>query len=452
MTMLIMMRFWTAWILSIFVFLSSASADEENPVNKWIQDHVKGSVRYRNFSHFGRHKHEKMVRQEGILRLDVEQTFQERWRLFLTPQWKVDSANYTAGGFQDFRDTYQRDSYFYVREGHLKYRGDDFDLTVGKQFFTWGTAEGYNPTDNLNPRNYLDIPQREKMGIFSFSAGYYPTDASLSFVLIPLFSPSRLPLRHSRWTATSSLGERPEALGSGTEIGTIQQRELSGKRLDKMQVGFRAKKSISGWDFSLSYFDGFDTLPVIREDTNTNTATPRFNRMRIVGGDFSTTSGKLEYHGEWAVRLYEAGRATSILPFVFGGNYTWDEDQVNWLWLDQIIWTLEYSKDITLHKRDNPDYRESSIFTRPFQNAILSRLALKVDENNEFHLTGNYNIHRHRTEHHHNNSYLQPKIIHKFSDAWKIEGGVELFWGAQNSFWGKWKKNDRSFLFLTYLF
>ena len=448
--------FLAALILSLLVFLRPAAAQEEkpapqqeeNPVTQWVKDHVKGSFRYKNFAHFKKTEPEqRTVRQEGILRLDIEQKFEENWRLFLSPQWKADTANYTAGPWMDFRDTTLRDPYFYLREGHVKYSGGDYDFSVGKQFFSWGTADGYNPTDNLNPRDFHDVPDREKMGIFSFSASYFPPDSSLSLVIIPLFTPSRLPVIHSRWIGNANITSPidPAALGVVVPPGIgIRRRELPGARLDKIQVGLRGKTTLSGWDLSLSYFDGFDTLPVVR--VTETVARPRFNRMHVIGMDFSTTTGKLEYHGEWAWKTYDGGRATDLLPFVIGGMYAWDDDWVKQLGLDEIRLNLEYAGEFTLHQRDNRQYRETNLFTRPFQNSILSRLAFKFDENTEFHVSSNGNFH------HHNNSFLQPKIIHKLSDSIKIEGGLELFWGAQNSFWGKWKRNDRTFVFMTYVF
>lgn len=438
-------------LIFFFAFLPVLSAQEESPLSQWVKDHVKGSFRYKNFAHFkDTEPEQRTVRQEGILRLEVDQAFQEDWRFFLVPQWKADTANYTASPFQDFRDTYLRDSYFYIREGHIKYRGDSFDLAVGKQFYSWGTADGSNPTDNLNPRDYHDVPDREKMGIFSFSASYYPPDASLTLVVIPLFTPSRLPVIHSRWignpTKKPTSANDPGVLNADLPPGvSLKRRAMPGKELEKIQVGLRAKKSIAGWDLSLSYFDGFDTMPVVRLTTSTS-ARPVFNRMRVVGADFSTTSGKLEYHGEWAWRLYESGRASSIFPIVLGGMYTWDEDWVKAIGLEQIIFNFEYARDFTLHHRDNPNFRESGVFTRPFRESILTRVALKFDENNELHISGNPNFYGH------NNYFLQPKFIHKFSDSLKMEGGWELFWGSQNSFWGKWKRNDRTFVLLTYLF
>ena len=418
--------------LSIFVFSAIAWA-EQNPILRWTLAHVRGEFQYKNFAHFkDTENDQRTVRQEGVLKLEIDQSFQERWRLFLVPRWRADTANYTAEPFQNFRDTFLHDSYFYIQEGYLKYSGGDFDLAVGKQIYAWGTADGFNPTDNLNPYNYLDVPQREKMGIFSFSASYYPPDASVDFVVIPLFTPSRLPLLSSRWAA--------EDTGA-----IIERRELPGKRMDKIQIALRAKKTISGWDVSLSYFDGYDTLPVLRQ-TGVITFRPQFSRMHVIGTDFTTTSGKLEYHGEFAWRIYDGGQATDILPFVLGGNYTWDEDQVSWLGLEQLIFTLEYVGEFHLQDRDDPPYQESAIFTRPFQISILSRFTLKFDDDNELRISGSANFHGH------NNSYLQPKFMHKFSPSLKFEGGWEIFWGPANSFWGKWKRNDRTFAVLTYSF
>src|SRR3989338_7493287 len=122
-------------LIFFFAFLPVLSAQEESPLSQWVKDHVKGSFRYKNFAHFRKTEAEqRTVRQEGILRLEVDQTFEENWRFFLVPEWKADTANYTASPFQDFRDTYLRDSYFYLKEGYLKYRGDNFDVAVESSF------------------------------------------------------------------------------------------------------------------------------------------------------------------------------------------------------------------------------------------------------------------------------------------------------------------------------
>src|SRR3990167_9609324 len=90
----IMSAFFAALIFSLLVFLPPASAEDENPTHQWFKDHVKGSFRYKNFAHFYTTEAEqRTVRQEGILRLEVDQTFQENWRFFLVPEWKADTAN-----------------------------------------------------------------------------------------------------------------------------------------------------------------------------------------------------------------------------------------------------------------------------------------------------------------------------------------------------------------------
>lgn len=110
----------------------------------------------------------------------------------------------------------------------------------------------------------------------------------------------------------------PGAFGVDVPPGvTARRREMPGKRLDKIQAGIRGKTTLAGWDLSLSYFDGYDTLPVVR--VTETTARPRFNRMHVIGMDFSTTTGKLEYHGNGLGKPTTAGGPRTSSPLSSGG-------------------------------------------------------------------------------------------------------------------------------------
>ena len=41
-----------------------------------------------------------------------------------------------------------------LRESVARFRYGAFEVSVGKQIFAWGTAEGFNPVDNLNSWDY----------------------------------------------------------------------------------------------------------------------------------------------------------------------------------------------------------------------------------------------------------------------------------------------------------
>ena len=458
--------------------VSSAMAAEpaqEDPVANWIKEHVRGTLRYKNFASFQTTiEEQRTVRQEGLLRLEIDQTFEDRWRLFLVPQWKADTGNYVKEPWMNFRDSNFRDPYFSFREGSIRYRAESFDLSVGKQIYSWGTADGYNPTDYLlNPWDYQDIIDREKIGTFSISANYYLPDTSFQFIVIPLFTPSRIPMTDNRWLGIPNFTFLGFPLGKlslpAVNFLIKDRRKLPSKRFENTQVALRAKTSaISGWDLSLSYFDGFDNLPIVSFEGPfcfpplPCVGLPKtiFNRVRAIGADFSTTFGKLEVHGEAVAKFYDQGRTTDRMPVVVGGRYVWYQSDVGELGLEQILFVLEYGHDFDLHKRDNILTRDLSFFVRPIQSTIMSRIGFKIDDANEFTFSTAVNFYGP------NSGYLQPKYTYKFTDNLKAEVGFDVFWGDFSikptlippslndklSFWGKWDRNDRGFLNLTYLF
>jgi hypothetical protein len=454
---------------------AAPASSGDDVVEKWFKEHVKGTLKFKNFMSFQTTIEEQTsIRQEGVLRLDITQDLNENFRLFLAPQWKADTRNYVKAPWMNFRDSTSRDPYFSFHQGYLRYKEESFDVTVGKQIYSWGTADGYNPTDYLlNPWDYQDIPDREKIGTFSISANYYLPDTSFQFIVIPLFTPSRIPMTNNRWLGIPNLSLFGVPLGKlGLPLVDFlirTRRKLPPARFENTQVAFRAKTSaITGWDLSLSYFDGFDNLPLVSAEGPICIAPgicvgiPKtmFSRVRAPGFDFSTTFGKLEVHGEAQARFYDGGRTTDRLPLVFGGRYVWDQADLAGTGLEQILFVLEYGHDIDLHKRDNILTRDLSFFVRPIQSQIMSRIGLKIDDANEFNFSTAINFYGP------NSGYLQPKYTYKFTDNLKADIGFDVFWGkfsvdpilippsvkTKLSFWGKWDRNDRGFLNLTYLF
>ena len=50
------------------------------------------------------------------------------------------------------------------------------------------------------------------------------------------------------------------------------------------------------------------------------------------------------------------------------------------------------------------------------------------------------------------NGYVQPKLTHRFTDAFQLEAGLDLFAGEPESHWGRYRHNNRFFAFLKYFF
>ena len=77
---------------------------------------------------------------------------------------------YTRGLHLQIPETSRHRSYLGLKEATISGRQGPVEVTLGKQVYAWGTADAFNPTDNINPYDYLDVLDNEKLGVWSASA------------------------------------------------------------------------------------------------------------------------------------------------------------------------------------------------------------------------------------------------------------------------------------------
>jgi hypothetical protein len=126
-------------------------------------------------------------------------------------------------------------------------------LTVdaGKQFIRWGKSDIVTPTDHFAPRDFLNVVDSEFLAVTGVRAVVQAGGDTLEAVVVPRLTPSRVPLLNQRWTAVP-----PEAAGIRLVDG--------GARLPSgTEAGVRWSHLGTGYEFALSYFDGFNHLPNI---------------------------------------------------------------------------------------------------------------------------------------------------------------------------------------------
>ena len=64
------------------------------------------------------------------------------------------------------------ESSYLLREAYLAYYPQWGEMKIGKQIHAWGSVDGNNQTDNLNPYDYyylFKVGEGRKIGVFSFS-------------------------------------------------------------------------------------------------------------------------------------------------------------------------------------------------------------------------------------------------------------------------------------------
>jgi hypothetical protein len=124
-------------------------------------------------------------------------------------------------------------------------------VDVGKQFIRWGRADIVTPTDHFAPRDFLNVIDTEFLGVTGTRAVVQWGAETLEAVWIPYFTPSRTPLLNQRWTAVPP----------GAESLTLS--DASGAPPRGSQSGIRVGRMGDRYEFSASYFNGFNHLPDI---------------------------------------------------------------------------------------------------------------------------------------------------------------------------------------------
>ncbi|MBW2703038.1 MAG: hypothetical protein JRF33_19620 [Deltaproteobacteria bacterium] len=182
---------------------------------------------------------------------------------------------------------------------------DGLDLTLGKQRITWGTADKLNQTDNLNPDDFSDIfdfgakvPSTAAMLAYTF-----PNDWSLTGVWIPSVRPVLLP-KAGGFNLGGSMDLSP-LLGDAQVVAQEDHLDAGLFDLKHSMQAVKFAWNMMDIDFSVSYFHGYDDLPVptaltitaIDQDSVGIRSDSSFMEEHIVGLDFA---GELLTVGYWA--------------------------------------------------------------------------------------------------------------------------------------------------------
>lgn len=228
--------------------------------------------------------------------------------------------------FHEFNKVYQdRNPYINIDEAYVDFYSSNADVRIGIQKFAWGRLDEINPTDNLNSEDLtqgaVNDEVERKIGVPSVKVNMYSDAANLELAWIPWFVPYRLPIPKERWFP--GILKPPAAINTGSAVGdipvTAQYRDidLPDFSIENSEAGIRVSKYINGWDVSLSYFTGYDPMPLSEVSSDLTidlvnplaldytlglelTYEPALHRMHVFGFDFTTTVSSVTVRGEYA--------------------------------------------------------------------------------------------------------------------------------------------------------
>jgi len=228
----------------------------------------------------------KIPRFRNELSLDVKDG-----QISLVSHWQIDSSPAFS---QDRSDQWSDSTRVRNLENYIAWNPEKFRLGFGYQIYAWGVADGRNPTDNLNPRDYttMEGTKPHKIPVLSASLNWYPTEEiSLETVFEPSAANSIFPIDYQ------------EELGSFGFTNVVYD-DLDNKPSNFIAGGKLNYRS-QAVDLSISYLYDFDAMytPVIGNAGSPAATDISLERKRIhrLGADAKTTVGKF---GLWAEACY----------------------------------------------------------------------------------------------------------------------------------------------------
>ncbi len=429
-----------------FSFSVFAQASSSNSGWSQLKETFSGSLETRYVGYENRSIHESTQHVlESTLSIDWSKSLSDNVLLELTPVFYLDNEG-SSGKDWSFDEQGLTRSGATLDQVVLSYFGERTEFSVGKQSFSWGKGDLYSPVDKINAVDLIDLPNSKKLSVVSVSSQYIGDYFSSQLIVIPDFIPNRIPNSDNRWTRrTDRLTRAVSArLGFVPDI-RFEPRRLPNEATDDSQYGFRLTSSSlrGGWDFELSYFQGFSAQGVLEQqlDLGTLALTTVYPRYDEFGIGFSTTAGEFEIHGEVALHLtknhdFDEDYATSLI----GSRYSFYGVEL-WQPVEEIAITLEYaSENVNRHRTEDSPFLSTG-FGRALSNSLLGRVDIKFSEEMSFEFGTFYNLNR-------SDYSAQLKATHRPSDSLEFAASVEFFGGPSDSFFGEWSNNDR-FAFLV---
>lgn len=263
----------------------------------------------------------------------------------VAPNGKV---HFSTKGWWDWKE---KDGKLAVDQLWFSGYAGDVDYSVGRQLISWGTADGFNPT-NYFARLSTDALMSGDLGgepLWSGQVTYYGSSWSVTGVAIPFFSPQTIdgqmreimtnkdPMASLLLQAIDN-APKPDGLGKNTELAV------------------RAETQFQGFDVQASIFSGFEPLPGLEVITHLNPAfdpnNPDPNVPPVLGMEIEGTyrrqyfaglaaAGTVGPMGLWGEVSYGGPKPfaestnplvvktplsinKSYLQAVIGGDYTFD--------------------------------------------------------------------------------------------------------------------------------
>lgn len=320
--------------------------------------------------------------------------------------------------------------------------GESVDIRVGRLMPAWGRADGWNPTDNLSPRDFrLLAPEAQDQ---RFGRDGLQADGSLP----------------------GGLGQLTVHLFAAGASHRMASPKAQGARIVQEKAPRRADWAIKwerfgqGWDASVSYARGADLTPDVGlagADGQGALLALSNRRRQVLGIDASWQRGPFVWRGEasWSAPMsrssdsFERKRPAAWL--VAGPEWTGGA----WTLGAQGVWQRVQGFRNAATAVGGALEREVALYQSALSNQTAGRqlgLTLHVA-----HRAWNDTLrselatlvlwpHGEARQDASTQGLVRAKIDYAVDDAWNLQLGLDWPFGPQRSFFGLWKDNRLAYL------
>ena len=293
----------------------------------------------------------------------------------------------------------------------------------GRQTIRWGKTDILTPTDRFAPKDYLSsVVDSDFLAVPAARITLAGANDSLDAIWQPWFTPSRIPLLDQRWTAL------PPELNGVTIV------DAGARYPGRSQFGLRWNHIAPRYEYSLSYFDGFNNLSLFDASFDPATATARVQRfypsMRMYGADAAIPFPWLTVKGE-------AGYFTSTTP---GAQ-------------DYVLYVIQVERQVKewslvggyAGEAVTGGAASALSFTpdRGFAKSFVGHATLTIDVNRS--LTVETAVRA-------AGSFVRFEYSQAFGEHWRVTPGVAWIRGDMTDFLGQYHRNSYASLAVRYSF
>jgi len=370
---------------------------------------------------------------EGLFRYEAAYKARPWFRLAGAFDARTDSHRQTAREWDlEWQDRGRQRPAFAVRRLSAILNRKSLTAEVGKQFIRWGKADVLNPTDRFAPRDFLSVVDNDFLGVTAARLTWEATTSdTLDLVWQPRFTPSRIPLLNQRWVLAPAGAEGIPFLDAGAHFP------------GRSQFGARWNHVGGGFEHSLSFFEGFNHLPlfdgravpVVPPEAGGPPFAIEFRRfypkMRMYGADAAVPLRWFTVKGEAAYFTSSTQQADQYLQYVV----QLERQTGEWVFVGG------YAGEKVTEKRVVQDFAPD----RGLARALLGRASYTIDVNRRFAFEG-------AVRQNGDGVWLKFEYSQAVGQHWRATASVTVIRGEPGDFLGQYRRNSHGIGVMRYSF